>query len=397
MKHVKLTLATAVTFALMGATAHADSWDLTQTATLGADTTLTQTDSSNGSVQALNAINMGATSTINSGSSQTSAMGANGLILNQDGTTENSTQAANYAVAATIGDAIDTFEQLHTDTGSVTLNQSGTGSGGNTQALNHAAATNLVDLTQTANTASSIDLTQNTGTDNNIQAVNNAEGAVLGGIVTQDVIPSGSLSLDQQGAGSNTQAANRMEATGSTIDDVTQTVESPTVQFSQTTSGTGLQAGNMVSAADVTFLDQSLSGDDINMTQNKAGAGSIQAGNYLITTGVVADVSQIMGDSNDDAVYLEQTSSGKGTIQAGNLLDASDVGADVNAIQGILTGSATLTMNQDSTTLALQAGNALLTGGDGFAAQEVDVAQLVMTQTSANNSIQAANYAGVKN
>lgn len=393
----KIKLSLAITAALMSNTVFADSWDLTQTTILETDTELTQTGTtSNGSVQSLNAINMGDTSVIESLTNQTSEMDALTLKLTQSGSTEASTQTANYAKAASIGDASGTVTQEHIGVGNITLNQTTSGTA-NTQAVNAAeATTTIANLTQEVNTTETVTLEQSATGANNIQAVNAASGAVIN--LSQEVSPTVALDMNQAGE-SSTQAANLLDAAGKDVEVMQQDIiDTPTITLDQTGSGTSVQAGNMVSAANIDDMQQSIDGDSIDLTQGGAAAvgdSSVQAGNYLVTTGDVALASQILGDGVDDVIRLDQNKSGLGTIQAGNLLDASDVGAIIgDGTQAVIADS--LTMTQDDTTTALQAGNAVLTGGDGSVIQEITVGSLNMTQTSASGSFQVANYAGVK-
>lgn len=395
MKKTTLSLTSAITLALVTGTASADSWDLTQSTVIGSNTTITQTDSTAQSIQAINAIRVGDGANIKGNASQEISLDDFELTLLQDGSTANSTQAGNYATGSTIGDNVDgAFAQNHSATGDLNLNQFTTGDS-NTQAMNFAeAATELLNLEQRVTSDGDINLHQSVDGSGNIQAVNRAKGKVI--LADQHVEPDTKLTMTQSGAGDNEQYANSLDVEGKDMTEATQTVISTDIEMTQTTTGKGTQAGNSVSVANITTkLDQSMTGD-MSLDQSGVGTGSLQAGNYLLTTGTVADVSQeLAGESN---VSLAQTGGETNILQAGNLLDASSDSANItNASQAILAFSGALNLTQTNTdTGAMQAGNALLTGVNvGVAAQEVDVETLSMLQTGTSGSIQAANYAGV--
>ena len=91
-----------------------------------------------------------------------------------------------------------------------------------------------------------------------------------------------------------------------------------------------------------------------------------------------------------------------GTVQAGNLIDMSEAtgaGALTASDQKVITtGTLILAQNASTVTNGIQAGNAILTGANtgGSATQAVTATNLVMTQGSAIDSFQAANYLGDK-
>lgn len=290
----KLSLATAVAAALLSSQAMADAWTLTQEVTATtADTTLLQKDTdgdatnvTTGADQALNNINLGASSDL-SGSSQTVTVTGQDLTLTQEAATTNSIQAANSATAATI----TSLEQTVTGAGTIQLNQL-TAAGGNTQAINRAAAATRIDgLVQTFNGA--LDMNQ-------AAATNNQYGNVLetgplgtgttevGGVNLDNVRQTASVSTLNMDQGSNTGDARQIvnAAIGVTQGNLTQKLDaSGNVVMNQTGSAEdALQAGNALIIASepaaANDLKQTFSaGGTLGLTQDAAN-GSVQAANY---------------------------------------------------------------------------------------------------------------------
>jgi len=277
-----------------------------------------------------------------------------------------------------------------------------------TQAVNNIDATDMVgpavaDVAQTVSPGTSLTLSQTGSGTNNTQAGNRAAvtGATGALSATQLVAPGASLTLTQTETGSgNTQAANLADSAYE-IGTLSQTVTggSAATAMDQDGAGVNTQALNMATAGDggvTTSTTQAVTGD-LTMQQGVASAvgdGSVQAANYLVSTGTVVLATQSLGGGSE-AISLEQNASGTGSVQAGNLMDFSAASAELTDGAQSIDG-ASLDLNQHDTTAgALQAGNAVLTGGTGGTiAQTVTVDTLTMAQTNAVGSFQAANYVG---
>lgn len=409
MKHVSLSVAIAA--ALLSSSVIADSWTLTQTTTPNSVTNLTQSATTGGSVQALNDINAASTTSIAAGSKQTIAMEEARLKLTQDGAVGGSTQAANYAKAGILG-GTTAFTQEITDTtrigGNVMEQNTTTGSGGNTQAMNAAIATantGVVKLKQSASFNGNLLISQGTTLGNNLQAINTVSTAGQTASMTdveQTILTIGNTGIyfDQHNApSSNVQTGNNADAGTNNMGTVNQSVTAGLViSMIQRQGGQGLQALNRAVAVDVNDLDQAVksSGTQFRMTQRSStGDNAVQVGNILTANGVITDVDQVSGDS-DEVITMVQEGTGTGLVQAGNLIDTSGGGSisGSGATQDVT--AATLDMDQTAGS-SLQVANALITGGTGSGGtldQSINVATLEMTQTDAAGSFQAGNYAG---
>ena len=404
MQHMKLKLAAAITAALLSTNAMADAWDVAQTSTVEDSTEVKQQGATAGALQALNAVSS-TTATIKG--TQDVNMGANKLTLTQGGTTGTSTQAANYISAAAldstnpVASATANVTQKSSGSGAIELNQKDTAAvagppavdaatlgASNTQAFNMVKGHTVDKLEQLVTSSSTaINLNQETTTgssggsptaNNNTQTLNNVEtdtelGASVAS-VKQKASSAGTITLSQKGAGiKQVQAVNRISA--------------------KTVTGTVLQ---------------DIQGE-LSLTQGDAagptiGAGSVQAGNYLVSPGSVSGVTQTIGTSgtSKDVTLTQNYSNGDATngaiIQAGNLIDSSAAGALLASTTQNLYTDGELTLAQASTGKALQAGNAVLTGNSATTnavTQNFGVTTLAMSQTGASGSRQAANYVGV--
>lgn len=413
MKKLKFSLAIAVSAALISTSALADSWDITQNAAPGSNTTMTQDGATqNQSVQAMNAINTAPAVTTNVQGSQTATLQAHTLILDQAGTTETSTQAVNYLSTDTIGVTGTAFTQDYTGTGTVTLNQdTATLGADNLQAVNTARGVTVTELEQggsTANTASTITLNQDTSAANT-QAVNNVTASTDLTKATQVAVATGNFSLNQDGSGAQTQAVNRAVGGTNAIGTLSQTATggSSATTMNQLGTGVSTQALNMATGEGVSATSTQTATGSLTMIQGATGAavgnGSVQAVNYLksIDAGVVASATQSLG-SGADTISLTQHDSSTGTIQAGNLIDMTSGNASAALTAGIqnITTTDALTLAQNNTGSSLQAGNGVLTNNTGAntggtITQGVTAGSLAMTQTSGSSSIQAANYVGI--
>ena len=406
--HIKLKLAAAVTAALLSTNAMADSWDVTQGTTVGHDTEVKQNGASAGALQALNAVSS-TTATVKG--TQTVDMGANKLTLTQGGTTGTSTQAANYIATPTL----DTTTLATNTTANVTQKSAGTG----------AIELNQKDTAAVAASGSTPAVDAATLGAQNTQAFNMVKGKTVDKL--EQLVTSGStaINLNQEtttgssdatpSANKNTQTLNNVEAnvTDAEVKAVTQkasTGSGSTTGIALSQKGAGIkqvQAVTRISGAKITgTVNQDIQGI-LKLTQGgtaTVGAGSVQAGNYVVSTGAISGVRQTIGaTSADKNVTLEQNySNGNDTngavIQAGNLIDTSVTGSSLaTTTQNMYTGG-TMTLAQTSTGKALQAGNAVLTGNDSATnavTQNFEVTQLAMTQTGASGSRQATNYVGV--
>jgi hypothetical protein len=401
-----LTLSIAILAALGSTTANAESWLVTQQVTLGSATTMTQNGTTSaGSVQAMNAFNApSAAGQLNA----TTTLGTNTLILNQEGSTTSSTQAVNYSKSKTYGSDMGAPKKILSSTAAVTLNQTASGTN-NTQTINDSNATTLYGEGQEiASTVTTVKMNQET-TGANTQTINNAVATTKIDTLSQTAEVTSSFDLNQAGAGSQTQAVNRIMGGTTASDYLTQTVTggSAATTMDQTSTGVSTQALNMSSSIGISNKATQSSTGALKMTQGASGAavgnGSVQAGNYLRSTGVgvINNVDQDLG-SGDNAISLIQTASSVGTVQAGNIIDlqSSESAAALTASTQDITTTGTLTLTQTATGYALQAGNAILTsnGGantGGAGTQTIAVGTLAMTQTNGITSFQAANYVGI--
>ena len=397
----KTLIAATISLAFSSNMALADSWTITQTTTPGNNVTMVQNGNTSNSVQATNATNSTTLKAL-AGSKQTLNMSGSSLTLNQKGSTTNSTQAANYLNADELGDSSGTVTQELLGTTAVTLNQkdvSGSLGASNLQAINAATAVTITDLTQTAS-GTNIKLDQNTA-NANTQAVNSATATGTMVKTTQSATASTGFELDQAGAGNNVQAINKIAASASGLGAVSQTVTggSAITTLNQEGLGSSTQAMNMTTGGDQDSTFNQIVTGSTTLTQgdgsSAVGNGSVQAGNYLNSTGTVSSATQNFGSGSDDLTLL-QRKSGSGTVQAGNLMKAVNLTGGTQAIST----SGTLSLRQEDTTAgALQAGNAFIINSGtnpvgGSVTQTATVGTLNITQSNAAGSFQAANYVG---
>lgn len=327
-RYVAISL-TLGSLALAGG-AQADTWDVTQKVTVGANTTVTQGNGNTSATQAMNAIDVG---TLN-GTSQAVEMGTSTLTLTQTGaSTATSNQAANYVQAGTI-------------------------SGAFSQDVNSAAAASAIALTQSA-----------VGTAN-IQALNMADGGTVGstGLFSQDVTPTGvagDITLTQTtGMGADSvQAANYIN--GTTITSATQTVDNDTAGNGDITlvqpTGTGsiTQAVNYATAETITSLAQNIKTVDLVLGQ-AGGTSNVQVGNYAQATTVV---DMLLSQKTDASgmIDMDQTTAGSGNLQAVNAADVKSVTGAVT--QAATTGATNINLNQNNQTNSQQFVNYLTSTG----------------------------------
>jgi hypothetical protein len=244
MKHSNLILTLGIISVLSSASAMADSWDVTQSATASGNTTLTQgaTTATVTSVQGINVIDDIDTTITTIGTIQSATL--ENPILKQEGGTSNSIQAVNYINAE-----------------SVKGTQSTT------------ATTNL-KLWQTGTTASST------------QAVNYLKAKIIGdatAVVKQEVIGGINIDLTQDTSGaSNMQGLNIIDTSTPTtaLADIEQEITAAEMSFTQTSS-TSIQTGNgVITEGAGGKLLQNATMTTLAMSQQGTTA-SIQAVNYL--------------------------------------------------------------------------------------------------------------------
>ena len=327
-RYVAISL-TLGSLALAGG-AMADTWEVTQKVTVGANTTVKQENGNNSATQAMNAIDVG---TLN-GKSQAVEMGTFTLTLTQTGaSTATSNQAANYVQAGTI-------------------------SGAFSQDVNSAAAASAIALTQSA-----------VGTAN-IQALNMADGGTVGstGIFSQDVTPTGvagDITLTQTtGMGADSvQAANYIN--GTTITSAIQTVDNDTAGNGDITlvqpTGTGsiTQAVNYATAGTITSLEQNIKTKDLVLGQT-GGTSNDQVGNYAQATTVVGTLLSQKTDASG-MIDMDQITAGSGNLQAVNAADVKSVTGAVT--QAATTGATNINLNQNNQTNSQQFVNYLTSTG----------------------------------
>lgn len=399
----KISLAAAVSAALFSSAAMADSWTITQDVNPVTNrVTALQQGATNGSVQALNAMNSTG-ATFLGGSRQTVTFvdnTTNEFTQQSSGNaTDGSTQAANFARADTLGSGT-AFTQNQAGAADVELNQNADTTN-STQGVNVAEVdTAATNLQQNAITATNITATQNSTAGSNVQAINAAKAVTAATptmtLVDQNVTVTTALTLDQRNTGTgNTQAANYLNNAGNAVGTLTQDTIGDSIVVQQDAGGSNNQAVNMAIGAAMTDVDQVItaSGTAIGFTQGGTtaiGDNNLQAGNYVSSTAAVADVAQTLGDGTDDVVTFTQTNTANGVNekQVGNLLDLTGGTASAVLIDQNL-NAATVDMNQDvpSSNGAFQVGNMIdasdvaavaATGAAGT--QDVTVTALDMDQ-----------------
>jgi hypothetical protein len=398
---MKLKLAAAIAAALLSSTAMADSWDVTQTSTPTTSTTMTQEgNTSASSVQAMNAVNSDTATVTSSSTGQKVILGTTALQLDQQGTTENSTQAANYLKGNVIGATGTPFKQTHSGSGTVTLNQNTSTLGaGNLQAVNAAKGATVTDLTQELDAGvGAVTLNQATA-GQNTQAINSLEATTTLTKATQTVTPTGRLILNQAGAGSQTQAANlvRGGAIGGNLSQTT-AAGSAATEMNQTGSGTSTQALNMI---DATSADgSSTAGTAIQtatgaLTMKQSGSNGIQTGNRVVATGAIGATNTfIQKHTGAAALELNQTA-GNANLQAVN----SAKGAAVTGLTQDATTATTATLIQSTAgSLNTQAiNNAEATTSMTSVIQKAQPTAaadaLSLSQSAGGGNVQAANRA----
>lgn len=301
MKTLKLSLAVAISTAILSTSAMADSWTITQdidTDGPSASAEMTQgvTTANNGSSQSLNEINFtNATSTVQDGSYQ--KVTSNALSAIQAGGDSN-TQAVNRMTVNTIGSAgAATVPYQDIKATTLTLDQrAGVGTTGNQQAGNQAKATTVNALKQSLTDGASgntMDLAMTQAGSKNIQAGNRVSATDINGLeqtIQLDVFggsPSGATAISQTGD-NNIQAGNLLAASNAlniTVGKVKQTIVATSSGWKQGANAS-LQAGNAAiltgTAASATgALQQSITatGGKLELAQDGT-ANSRQAGNY---------------------------------------------------------------------------------------------------------------------
>lgn len=201
---LKITLFS--TCLLLASASYADSWDVTQSVTLNANSTTLAQNGGSGSLQAINAINLGTSSTVK-GSQTVNAAGHTLTLDQQNGS--NNTQAANYINAGTVGKTGSSATQSVT-ADSVNLS---TNAANSKQALNMINATNAGNVSQTV-TVNNATFKLNTNAADNYQAGNYLKTDNITGNITQTFnVSNGSGSItfkNDQGTNNsrNIQAAN---------------------------------------------------------------------------------------------------------------------------------------------------------------------------------------------
>lgn len=229
--------------------------------------------------------------------------------------------------------------------------------------------------------------------------------------ITQTVTPGGATTITQTDSASSYQSLNTINSSAATVlGGSSQTIDTAngglTLQQSDDvgTASTGsTQAANLaigleIGEAGKVFTQADTGTSGITLNQVTAGTGNTQAFNAAVA-GTVTQLNQsILG-----AIDLTQNGvTGAGNAQAGNLIDASDASASTSATAGDVTQSITdnLTLTQGTAgtgpTSVLQAGNALITGGTGGAIDQSVASTIVISQSGASSSHQAANYVGTR-
>lgn len=212
-------LAFLLSTCLLGmAVACADSWTITQGVDVTSDTTFSQSGSN--SLQAANAINLNSSTGTVASASQTANFNGHNITLTQDGSSNQ--QAVNLISAAHITDAT----QAINNAGAVLLKQQGSGSD-NTQALNIAiatgSATQIDKINQTVNAASVSFANTGSGT-GNIQAGNYLQAESVSASasnIKQSFDITGNVTYGQSGK-NNLQAGNAVISNSLASANVTQ-------------------------------------------------------------------------------------------------------------------------------------------------------------------------------
>ena len=455
MNKNKISLATAITAALISSASQADSWNVTQTTTPASDTTMTQYgNSQGGSVQAMNAVS---STTATVAGSQENTTGAFELTLEQKESTNNSTQSVNYVNADTIGDSGSAMVQSYSGSGNTLLKQSEANLVNNHQAVNTASAAVISDLAQTT-TAANLSLNQ-ANTSASSQAANNAVASnvsELSQTVQSDSINSyqsnttastqatnnvtaeaasnvqqnaqtSFFSLGQSGGSNNTQAINNIVA-NTELTQANQNTYADHFYIDQHGEGNQVQAVNRIASGTsaVGAVNQStnssytdmwqmgwssqgsvqalnmVDGNGVNTASKQtvsgnyihmhSDGGGIQAGNYLKSSGTGV-VASADQDVNTQHLDINQSGYGSAAVQAANLMD---IGGELTAGKQTINTN-TLNLHQYSSDSGISAGNAVLTNGTGVGGtvtQTATAASLSMNQYSGNGSLQAVNYVG---
>ena len=398
----KTLISSVITGICISSSAFADSWKITQTTTPDSSTTLLQTNSTSGSVQAMNATDS-ASSDVNGDSIQSVNMGDHGLELKQNLGTSSSTQAANYMKANTVGST--------GASGLVTQEVKGVGGGinpsgrftqngsNNIQAGNMVDASDVNNLKQTYSTSSNgqhVQLDQNGGS-NNTQSVNMAKASSSIDTVEQIATGSKDYDLSQDNGNSNTQVVNNVDAAGvdvgTKITQEARTFGSNTDSFEQEDGANNTQVMNMVKANNIEELSQLSMGFHQTLKQEK-GSNNTQAENYLNSTGTVVLSNQAWKTGGYSVLNQSGDGSATGNIQVGNLAKVATLTDGTQTA----TTSGQLQETQNSMISSLQSANAVLTDGattGGTIAQTVSANSLpIFNQISSTNSIQATNFLG---
>lgn len=398
----KTLISSVITTICISSSAFADSWNITQTTTPANSTTLLQTNSTSGSVQAMNATDS-ASSDVNGGSIQSVNMGNHRLELKQDSGTSSSTQAANYMKANTVG--------IAGASGLVTQEVKGVGGSwpvghfiqngsNNTQVGNMVDASTIKNLKQSYSTNSNsqhVHLDQKGGGNNNTQSVNMVKASSSIDTVEQIATGSEDYDLSQYNGTNNTQVVNNVDATGVNIGNKVKqkakTFGYSTDSFSQRYGVNNIQAMNMVRANNIAELSQLSEGRSQYLNQYR-GNGNTQAENYLNSTGTVALSNQEWNTVSYSKLDQSGDGATTGNIQVGNLAKVTTLtsGTQTTAANGQLQET------QRSMISSLQSANAVLTDGattGGTIAQTVSANSLpIFNQISSTNSIQATNFLG---
>lgn len=253
----KTLLAATVAMALASGSVMADSWVVTQSASMTDTSNLTQKDSGGtataSALQGINVINTKTGASTVDGTQTVDVSSSKNLTFTQQDATTNSTQAGNYATVDATGSLGNVSGIGQKVTGATyTLLQSTT-AGGNKQAVNFIETEGtLKDATQeiavTGTLLGKLDMDQSTtSADSNIQAGNLLDAKAPTGTTAQKLYVT-DLDMDQTlTKGKALQAGNAiMTVVGDTGGTVGQTFEVATADLNQAGAVGSTQAGNYI-------------------------------------------------------------------------------------------------------------------------------------------------------
>lgn len=254
MKTINLFLSASLF--LISGNSMADSWTITQSVTVDTSTEVFQKETSSGSVQAFNSINLdGTNGVVKTGSTQNLNIQDNNLKLEQSDGTAASSQAVNRVYANTINDIQQSVTTSGTISNTITLEQGTTIGDENYQSINSAVTSDAgqVDaLTQNVSTSGHIIVYRQKAGTSNIQAGNLIKSGNLSttsGAVSQSH-SAGYASFYQSDTSNSIQAGNALimisgQGGGTLAQEFTSTVHSaPFISYAQSSTNGSVQSMN---------------------------------------------------------------------------------------------------------------------------------------------------------